>query len=522
LLLIGALLVACGGGGAANNTTEEPAAEEPAAEEPAAEEPTEAPVAEEPAAEEPTEAPVAEEPTEEEATEEEPTEEAAGEGEEEAAGEGEEEGGLLEEGGEAAAGGMPLNAEVSGDIEFWHFWGSPVRRNAIRRVVAACQQELPNITVTETFKPFGDIWTANIAAVAAGSGMPDVIVEDRPQLPLRARDGIATNLGEFAAADAVDGSGFLPFAWEETLYEGDPYGIPFETDVTVLFYNKTAFEQAGLDPESPPETWEEYEQYAEQLTVQNEDGSFQTIGAFPLFNRGPDFWAYTNGWQSVVDGQPNVNAPEYVETLEWINGWVERYGGWQNIQNFRASYGAAPNDLFMSGAVPMVIDIAGYASQLNFYRPRVAVPDGDDDNTDPDMVEMQWGISHVPYNVEQATWSGGFAFSIPSGAENPEAAWEFIKCAAGPIGQSSWARDTYAIPTNIEALNDPVLAADPNWTSIVEQMEFSRGSTYVQGYPNWTEQVNPNLERVWTGEITPQQLAEEAQSNIDSQIESSQ
>jgi multiple sugar transport system substrate-binding protein len=91
--------------------------------------------------------------------------------------------------GSAVAGdnGSAPNTQVSGTINFWHFWGSPVRRNAINRVIAVCQQQLPNIQVQQTFKPFGDIWTANIAAVAAGSGMPDVIVEDRPQLKQRAR-----------------------------------------------------------------------------------------------------------------------------------------------------------------------------------------------------------------------------------------------------------------------------------------------------------------------------------------------
>ncbi|MEZ4679577.1 MAG: hypothetical protein R2932_35700 [Caldilineaceae bacterium] len=78
-------------------------------------------------------------------------------------------------------------SSASGDVEIWHFWGSPARRTAIRRVVAICENQLPNIQITETFKPWGDIWTANIAAVAAGSGMPDIIVEDRPLLPQRAR-----------------------------------------------------------------------------------------------------------------------------------------------------------------------------------------------------------------------------------------------------------------------------------------------------------------------------------------------
>ena len=44
-----------------------------------------------------------------------------------------------------------LNPDVSGDITFWHFWGSPVRRTAVRRIVSICEQKLPNIHVTEEF-----------------------------------------------------------------------------------------------------------------------------------------------------------------------------------------------------------------------------------------------------------------------------------------------------------------------------------------------------------------------------------
>ncbi len=396
-----------------------------------------------------------------------------------------------------------LDPSVSGDVEIWHFWGSPVRRTALRRVVALCQEQLPNVQITETFKPWGDIWTANVAAVAAGSGMPDVIVESRQILPQRARDQIATDLQPYIDQDNYDTSVFWPFTWDETLYEGDSYGIPFETDVRVLYWNKNAFEAVGLDPETPPQTWEELQTYADALDIQNEDGSYERIGFMPLWNAGADFWARTNGWQQVRDGRPAYDDPAYLETLEWINGWIERYGGWGTIQNFKANYGSAPNDLFMSGATPMVVDTAGYISQLNFYRPRTA--EGD---------ELAWGIANIPYSKEPANWSGGFALSVPYGAENPEAAWEVIKCMAGPAGQASWSRDTYAIPTDQEIANDPVLRADPNWDTIMNVMETSQGSTYVPSYPNFNQEIDSRIDQVWSGDMTPQEMLQEAQDAI--------
>jgi multiple sugar transport system substrate-binding protein len=408
-----------------------------------------------------------------------------------------------------------LNTDVSGDVEIWHFWGSPVRRTAVRRVVAICEEQLPNIQITETFKPWGDIWTANVAAVAAGSGMPDIIVEDRPQLPQRGADQIATNLQPYVDRDNFDSSVFWDFAWNETLYEGSSYGIPFETDVRTLFWNKQALADAGLDPESPPETWEDLEAYADALDIQNEDGSWERIGFFPLWNAGVDFWARTNGWQPVVDGVPNFDDPAYIETLEWINGWIERYGGWENLQNFKASYGSPPNDIFMSGAVPMIVDVAGYLSQLNFYRPRV-------ENAEGNMVNMDWGVSFIPYAEEKANWSGGFALAIPQGAENPDAAWEVIKCMTGPAGQSSWARDTFAIPTNREAASDPVLMADPMWETIMGVMEHSQGSDYVPEYPNYTQEINSRLDLVWSGDLTPEEMVQEAQQAIEETMGQSQ
>lgn len=207
-----------------------------------------------------------------------------------------------------------------------------------------------------------------------------------------------------------------------------------------------------------------------------------------------------------------LNTPEMAETLEWVKRWVDRYGGWDKIQEFRATFGAPPNDAFMSGRVAMLSDVAGYLSQLNFYRPRVTLADGTAVNTD-------WGIANLPYNTEPASWSGGFSFSIPTGAENPEAAWEFIKCASGPVAQASWARDTYATPSSLTAANDPVLMADPSWQFIVESMDISSSSEFVAGYPNYMEQYNQRQEAIMRGDVTIEDALAEAQEMVDQTVE---
>lgn len=409
--------------------------------------------------------------------------------------------------------GPRLNKDVSGEVEFWHHWSSPVRRNAIRRIIATCKLELPNINVTEVAKPFGQVWSDNTAAVAAGSAMPDVLVSDRPKLPQDAANRIYIDLQEWADRDNVRGDQFWPFTWEQTLYQDNTYGIPFETDVRVLFYNKVAFAEAGLDPAAPPRTWAELEAAADKLDVKNADGTYSRIAFFLLQgNISPTGLGYTNDVDWInPDGTVAINTPGAVETLNWVKKWIDRYGGWESIQAFRAGFQSPPNDAFMSGKVAMLVDVNGYASQLDFYNPQVTKANGT-------RTRLDWGVSDIPYNKQKATYSGGFSFSIPRGAEGAEAAWEFIKCATGAVGSVSWSRDTYAMSANLEGANDPVLASDASWRFFLSAMEYSRAGTYVTAYPNWEEQLNQRYERLWKNEITAAQLLQEAEQAVKDEI----
>lgn len=413
-------------------------------------------------------------------------------------------------------GTVKLNPNVSGSVQLWHFWSSPLRRTAIRRVVAICQQALPNIKMTETFKPFSDIYTANTAAVAAGTGMPDVIVEDRPQLGSKAANNIETDLQTLATRDGIDGSAFWPFTWKQTLYKNDTYGIPFSTDVRMLYYSKNAFKAAGLDPEKPPTTWSEVEADAAKLDKKNGDGSYAQLGFSPLINGNWDQWATLNGSQYVTDaGKPEVNGPKVVEAFNWIKKWVDKFGNYAAFDKFRNTFTSAPNDAFMSGKVAMITDINGYASQLNFYRPQVSKADGSGKEN------LDWGIANMPYNdtAQPANFSGGFALSIPRGSKNVDAAWEFIKCATDVKAITSWSRDTYEIPANMMAASDPTLTADPNWGLMVKALGTTKVIPLATQYANFgPDQVDKRSRDIYDGKIDAKTAMDQAQAAIDAEI----
>jgi multiple sugar transport system substrate-binding protein len=410
--------------------------------------------------------------------------------------------------------GPVVNATTKGAITFWGHWASPVRKTAVLRLIAIVNKTLPDVTVNYVYKPFGDLWTAVIAAVASGTGMPDVFIEDRPNLPNRAANGVDMDLQPLITRDKLDPGVFWPFTWQQTLYKGDSYGIPFETDVRVLWYDQTQWTDAGLDPANPPKTWDDIAAAADKLDVKDTSGKYSRVAFMPygMGNVSPTIWAYTEGINlpSADGSSVNVQQPEFVDVLTWIKSWIDRYGGLTKYQTYQGTFGSPPNDAFMSGGVSTDPDIGGYESQLNFYRPQVPIKGK--------KTNMVWGATLLPYKKQAASWSGGFAMSIPTGAANQEAAWEFIKVATGYDANVSWGRDTQAMPTYQAAAEDSILVSDPWWAADVAAMKVSTGGIYVPKYPGWENELNNRYNDMFSGKTTIAQGLSDAQDAINAAI----
>jgi len=287
----------------------------------------------------------------------------------------------------AATSAYQMRTNVQGNMDFWHFWGSPVRRNAIRRIIGEFGAVYPGIKVNETYVPFGDIFTRLLTTVAAGSGMPDAIVDDRGQLRARAANQIDTSFADLAKRDNVTGEAFWPFTWTETIANSEPFGLPYETDIRVLYYNKAALADAGLDPEKPPTNWDELTASADKIDQKDGD-KLVRIAFYPTVgNIGLDTWGWCNGgeWQT-SDNTPTINRAENVAALAWMKTWADRYGV-SNFNAFKGSFGQGNQDEFMSGKVAMKVDIQGYTSQLNFYNPKFLTKDKKD---------LGYGVAAIP------------------------------------------------------------------------------------------------------------------------------
>src|SRR5699024_5225851 len=69
-------------------------------------------------------------------------------------------------------------------LDFWTYWGSEQRRPVIDKIIEDFNNSQDGIEVKHTYVPWGDIWTKNLAAIAAGDP-PDVIINDINTVKLR-------------------------------------------------------------------------------------------------------------------------------------------------------------------------------------------------------------------------------------------------------------------------------------------------------------------------------------------------
>lgn len=316
------------------------------------------------------------------------------------------------------------------NLTFSSHWLSEQRRPTITRIVDLWNQRNPTIQVQYNGVPFDQIVTKTLAGVAAGNA-PDVVVIDLRTSRQRAARNQNTNLSPYGADSLA--SKFYSDLWNTGRYEGKQYALPFVTDTRVLFYNKDAFKEVGLDPNKPPKSWDDLWSYAAKLD--KKDGNrWSRIGFYPtfgdygyegwLFNAGATFW--DKGYET-----PNFNNAAALSTLSWIKKWNDKYGS-NNVAAFKASFGGGAQDEFMSGKVPMVVRNGNYLTTLAKNAPNL---------------KFGFVLPPTPDGKSSAsqTWGGGFNIEVPRGSKHPKEAYAFAKFLATE-GAKIWAAEQNDLP----------------------------------------------------------------------------
>lgn len=189
-------------------------------------------------------------------------------------------------------------------------------------LIADFEKAHPNISVTaqkpqtSTLKGYGSAATASIQAQLATGNAPDVAQLTFGDLGYTATALGAKPLDDIVGHDAVQENfaGTHPFApTARTLgdVDGKTYGVPFVFSTPVLYYNADLFTQAGLDPEKPPTTWDEFKTAA--LAIKAKTG--KNGGYIDCFTKVSGDWCYqavvaSNGGSVISEDRTKLTFAE--------------------------------------------------------------------------------------------------------------------------------------------------------------------------------------------------------------------
>ncbi|MEM7539185.1 MAG: extracellular solute-binding protein [Chloroflexota bacterium] len=198
----------------------------------------------------------------------------------------------------APGGGGAGPAEETKTVSFWIFWSQP-GKIADQLLATPELEELMGGNELD-FKTAVDT-EARLTAIAGGTP-PDIgALGDYFNFMAR---GVVDPLDDYIeASDVIKEENFIEANWAQVQYEGTVYGVPaIEGFVRrALYYNARMVEEAGLDPDTPPETWAELMVWHEALTKFDDAGNLLQIGIDPYdaeggVGPGNDGWFQMDSW----------------------------------------------------------------------------------------------------------------------------------------------------------------------------------------------------------------------------------
>ncbi|MFZ5870085.1 MAG: ABC transporter substrate-binding protein [Actinomycetota bacterium] len=297
------------------------------------------------------------------------------------------------------------------------------------------------------------------------------------------------------------------------------WSMPFNTSMPVLYYNKTLFEQAGLDPEDPPATLDEVRAAAEALSASNGGPAQFGFGA-AIYGWLLEQFIASNGDLYCDNGNGREGRAEAVLFDE--PGAVEVVSWWQQMvaDGLAANTGRdtkAAQNAFKAGEVAMVLESTGQVTGF----------------TQAAEGAFELGVGYYP-KLEQNDSGpiiGGASLWISGEGHDPaeqEAAWRFVQFLAEPESQASWHTGTGYFPISKGALELP---EDVQWREqypqfdvAVQQLQDTELTTATQGcllgvMPQARKAAEDGLEKAILG-ADPQQAMSEAADGLLEQIES--
>ena len=380
-------------------------------------------------------------------------------------------------------------------ITFWNGFTGSDRETLEALVKEYNETNDKNIEVQMDIMPWDSFYQKLATALPVGEG-PDILAMATERI------GSYADSGALAAVDDIYSSGIVdetvvPETLKENLkYDGKYYGVPMNFATLLLYYNKTIFEEAGLDPEKAPETWEELEQYAQQIVEKTGKYGFDMAvkDTTPMWC----IMLWGNGGDIIKDGKAVFNSPENVET---VTRWAE------NIRDKK--FGP---EVLTGGEIDKLFE----SQKLAMY---FCGPWATNGFTN---AGIDYGVAQAPKGPkEQVTQANAVGMYMTSSSKNKEAVYDFFGWWNSKDTQVKWSLGTGFPPARTDIGDDERMKENPYIAEFAKPANESK--MYLQQLTNFaevdTQAIVPAFEKILLENADVQEALDEANAVIESLIQ---
>lgn len=335
-------------------------------------------------------------------------------------------------------------------------WSRDSNQDFLRELVDMWNSTHPN-QIELTIIPAADFVT-RVGVASAGGEAPDLLPIDLIYVPAFARAGNLAEIGEFI--DGLDYADQLsPSHIHLGEYDGGRYAVPFAAEGSVLLYNKGLFEQAGLDPEAPPTTWQEIYDAAVAIRALGDDiygyyfsGACAGCNAFTYL---PLIWASGGDVLSEDGLSATVDSPEVRAALEfykqmWDEGLIP--------PSAQADTGTDFLNAFLSGKIGMAGSGAFSIAVLKNDHP-----------------EIDFGLTFLPgQDGGTSSFAGGDSIAITSSSQYVAESFEFIEWVLSEEIQLEMFAARGQLPLRADLIDNEYSQQDPRLITNAEAMNLGQ------------------------------------------------
>lgn len=395
------------------------------------------------------------------------------------------------------AGVIPVAAAASHhmtDITVWDtFAAGPGPGQTFAGFVKQFNATHPSIHVSPQYITVGDNFLPKLMTAIAGNQEPDMIAGGYPTWgPGLLPSGRILPLNSFLDhSKTLRQSSFYPAMLGTSTYRKQILSIPYDNDDYGLFYNRSLFQKAGLNPNHAPQTWAQV--LKDALQIKQKTGKFGFY--VPIGSTEWTVWIFRGLLQTYGGTFIDTSGPKAKVEFNSSSG-VKALQTWVDLIH---KYHVAPNFAYP--------DTVGMANILEKGQIAMLI-DGPWDVSTLLAVKFPLGVGFMPKGTANyATQIGpDVNYIFKTGAAKEQASWTFLEWLMSAKNEATWMIQTGNLPTTTNVVATPAykayLHANPLLIPFVREEKYSGTLGSLISYSAISAEFGQHIEEAMYGRLS--------------------